>query len=97
MVTRPADTARRPALSPSRRLYLDNAKALLIAAIIVMHAVLGYAGTMDAWSYTAVRETTLNEVVEILLLLVVSPFGFILMPLFFVMAGLLSLYFVRRS
>lgn len=47
MGTRPAEVAHSSAGAHARRLYLDNVKALLIAAIIVMHAVLGYAGMMD--------------------------------------------------
>lgn len=56
-----------------------------------------HAGTMDVWSYTAVRETTLNEVGEAVLLLLVAPFGFVLMPLFFLMAGLLTTPSVDRK
>jgi hypothetical protein len=80
-----------------RRPYLDNLKALLIAAIIVMHAVLGYAGSMDAWSYTEVRETTLEPLGEALLFVVIAPLGFVLMPLFFLMAGLLSTPSLERK
>jgi hypothetical protein len=89
--------SRVPARPAGRRPSLDNLKALLIAAIIVMHAVLGYAGSMDAWSYTGVRETTLNPVVEGLLVVVVGPFGFMLMPLFFLMAGLLTTPSLERK
>ena len=34
-------------VGPPRHLYLDNLKVLLIAAIIVTHAVLGYASIVD--------------------------------------------------
>jgi hypothetical protein len=47
---------------------LHNLKVVLIAAIIALHAVLGYAGTVEAWTYTAVREVTLTPAVEITLI-----------------------------
>ncbi|GID29764.1 acyltransferase family protein [Paractinoplanes brasiliensis] len=69
---------------------LDNLKVALIAAIIAMHAVLGYAGSMTAWSYTEVREVTLNPVAEAVLLVLVTPFGLFIMTLLFLVAGLLT-------
>lgn len=74
----------------SRRVYLDNLKVVLITAIIALHAVLGYAGTLEVWTYTELREVTLNLAVEVPLLVLVSPFGFFLMPLLFLVAGLLT-------
>jgi hypothetical protein len=73
-----------------RRAYLDNLKVLLIAAIIAVHAVLSYAGTLDVWPYTEVREVTLSPVVETALFVVVGPIGFFLIPLLFLVAGLLT-------
>jgi hypothetical protein len=70
--------------------YLDNLKVVLIAAIIAIHAVLGYIGSMEAWSYTEVREVTLNPVVEAALLVLISPFGLFMMTLLFLVAGLLT-------
>lgn len=70
--------------------YLDNLKVALIAAIIVLHAVLGYVGSLQAWSYTEVREVTLDPVVEAVLLVLVTPFGLVLMTLLFLVAGLLT-------
>jgi len=73
-----------------RQLYLDNLKVILIAGIIGVHAVMGYAGFMDLWTYTEVREVTLNPVVESLLAVLVSPLGFLMIPLLFLVAGLLT-------
>jgi len=80
-----------------RRTYLDNLKVLLIAMIIAIHAVLSYAGTLDVWPYTEVREVTLSPVVETVLFVVVGPFGFFLIPLLFLVAGLLTPASVRRK
>ncbi|KUL25608.1 acyltransferase family protein [Actinoplanes awajinensis] len=80
-----------PARWAARRVrYLDNLKVVLIAVIIALHAVLGYVGSMEVWSYTEVREVTLNPVVEAVLLVVITPFGLILMTLLFLVAGLLT-------
>jgi hypothetical protein len=62
-------------LTMPRLSYLDNLKVVLIAAIIAIHAVLGYAAFMDLWSYTSLREVTLSPVVETVLTAAVSPLG----------------------
>jgi Acyltransferase family len=80
-----------------REPYLDNLKVLLIVAIIAIHAVLSYTGTIEAWSYTAVREVTLDPIVEIALLVTVSPFGYFIITLLFLMAGLLTGPSVQRK
>jgi glucan biosynthesis protein C len=77
-------------MESERLLYLDNLKAVLIALIIAMHAALGYVGILDAWTYSGLRETTLHPVVEMLLLVALSPFGFFLIALLFLVAGLLT-------
>lgn len=74
----------------SRRTYLDNLKVVLIVAIIAMHGILGYAGFVEAWTYSGLREVTLTPAVEIVLLVLVSPFGLFLMALLFLVAGLLT-------
>ena len=70
--------------------YLDNLKVVLIALIIVLHAVLGYVGLFEAWTWSEMRETTLHPVVEMVLLVLLSPFGFFLIALLFLVAGLLT-------
>jgi glucan biosynthesis protein C len=74
----------------ARLLYLDNLKVVLIALIIVLHAFLGYVGIVEAWTYSGLREVTLHPVVEMVLLVVLSPFGFFLIALLFLVAGLLT-------
>lgn len=83
--------------SAGRDRYLDNLKVVLIAAIIAMHGILGYAGTSDAWTYTWLREVTLSPVVEAVLLVLAMPFGLILMALLFLVAGLLSVPSMQRK
>jgi glucan biosynthesis protein C len=70
--------------------YVDNLKVLLIAAIIGVHGVLGYAGLVEVWTYSEVREVTLHPAVEITLFVLVSPFGFFVIALLFLVAGLLT-------
>jgi len=70
--------------------YLDNLKVVLIAAIIVVHAVLGYASTVEVWTYTEFREVTLAPATEVVLFVLVSPFAFFLIALLFLVAGLLT-------
>lgn len=76
--------------SSTRSAYLDNLKVLLIAGIIVIHAVLGYAETVEVWTYTELREVTLSPVTETVLFVLVSPFGLFLIALLFLVAGLLT-------
>jgi hypothetical protein len=73
-----------------RLLYPDNLKVVLIAAIIVIHAVLSYSGNLDVWPYTEVREVTLSPVGEAVVFTVVGPFAFFLIALLFLVAGLLA-------
>ena len=72
-----------------RQLYLDNLKVILIAAVIAGHAVLGYS-QLDAWSYADVREVTLRPAVAYVLLAVSAPFALLVIPLLFLIAGLLT-------
>lgn len=72
-----------------RLVYVDNLKVLLIAAIIAAHAVLGYAATTDAWSWSDVREVTLSAAVESVLLLTFVLTA-VVVPLLFLVAGLLT-------
>ena len=77
--------------SPVGRLvYLDNLKVVLIAAIIALHGVASYAGTLEVWTYTEMREVTLTPAAEITLVLLALPIGLILIALLFLVAGLLT-------
>jgi hypothetical protein len=73
-----------------RRPYLDNLKVVLITAIIAIHGVLGYASSIEVWTYTELREVSLHPVTEIVLFVLVSPLGLFLIPLLFLVAGLLT-------
>lgn len=73
-----------------RVLWLDNLKVGLIALIIAIHAVLGYVGSDQWWTYADVQETTLAPVTEIVVAVVVGPFGLFLIALLFLVAGLMS-------
>jgi acyltransferase-like protein len=72
-----------------RRYYLDNLKVVAIAAIIALHAVVGYSQA-GWWSYADVREVTISPVTEIAMFFVIGPFGLFLIPLLFTVAGLLT-------
>lgn len=79
-----------------RLVSLDNLKVVLTAAIIAMHAVLGYS-TLEVWTYSWLLEVTLHPGMEAGLILVVLPFGLVLMALFFLVAGLLSVPSMQRK
>lgn len=79
-----------------RQLYVDNLKVILIAAVIVGHAILGYTES-DSWSYADVREVTLSSVTAIVLFAVAAPFGLLIIPLLFLVAGLLTPPSVERK
>jgi hypothetical protein len=74
---------------PRRVVYLDNLKIALIAAIIAIHGVLGYTDT-GWWSYGDAREGTLSDVSTVAFMIVVGPFGLFVIPLLFLVAGLLT-------
>jgi hypothetical protein len=80
-----------PSTAPARSRALDNLKVLLIAGIIVVHAVAGYSDLGgDVWAYSEVRETTLADVTFVLIVATVFPFGMFLIALLFLVAGLLT-------
>lgn len=82
----------------NRRPYIDNLKITLIAAIIAIHGVLGYAHLIGAlWPYANVQETRLTEPTETILLVVVAPFAVFMIALLFLTAGLLTPASVERK
>lgn len=81
----------------ARRPYLDNLKVLLIAAIIALHAVLGYASIAEVWTYAEYREATLAMATQVLLFVLVGPFAFFLIALLFLVAGLLTPASLQRK
>lgn len=80
---------------PSRLVYLDNLKVLVVALVIVWHGTASYAA-QDWWSYAAVREVELSDVGLAVVLAVMGPFELVLMPLLFLTAGLVSVGSVAR-
>jgi hypothetical protein len=67
------------AWSERRRLYLDNLKVLLVAAIIAGHGVAGYAD-VEFWPYAEMREITLTDATTIGLLALIGPFALVMIP-----------------
>ncbi len=80
-----------------RFIYLDDLKVILIAAIIAIHGVLGYAGFDQYWSYADVQETVLEPVTEFVLLAFIGPFALFMIALLFLVAGLLAAPSVQRK
>ena len=78
------------AWAEGRRLYLDNLKVVLIAAIIAIHGVLSYVGSDQLWSYADVQEVTLSPAIEAAVFVVGGPFALFMIPLLFLVAGLLT-------
>jgi fucose 4-O-acetylase-like acetyltransferase len=72
-----------------RSRYVDNVKVLLVAAIIVGHAFGSYTST-EMFAYADVRETTLAPASEAALIAVIAPVGLFMIPLLFLLAGLLT-------
>jgi len=79
----------------SRHIYVDNLKVFLIAAIIAGHGLAGYSA-LELWSYADVREVTLSPVTEGLLFSLLAPFGLFMIPVLFLVAGLLTRGSVER-
>jgi hypothetical protein len=72
-----------------REAYLDHLKVMLIALIIAGHGVAGYA-RLGFWPYAEMREVTLSRWTETVMLAVAIPFGLFIIPLLFLVAGLLT-------
>jgi hypothetical protein len=69
---------------------VDNLKVLLITAVIVIHAVMGYAAFFDGWPYAEVQEVHLPDAVVIAVFALFAPIGLCMMALLFLIAGLLT-------
>ena len=80
-----------------RQSYLDSLKVVLIAAIIALHGIAGYAGTLEVWTYTEMREVTLPPAAEISVVLLALPIGLFLIALLFLVAGLLTVPSIERK
>jgi glucans biosynthesis protein C len=80
----------------ARSVDLDNLKVVLIALIIVIHAILGYS-TVEAWTYTEFREVTLTPGIEVALFVIAAPFALFMIGLLFLVAGLLTTPSIERK
>jgi hypothetical protein len=76
---------------------IDNLKLLLIATVIVIHAVMGYAAFFDGWPYAEVQEVHLPDAVVIAVFALFAPIGLCMMALLFLIAGLLTPLSVQRK
>ena len=85
------------AAAPARRLYLDNLRVVLVAAIIAAHGVVGYVGLEEVWAYNGVQEVTLSAATTVLIFAFAVPFAFFLIALLFLVAGLLTPESVARK
>lgn len=72
-----------------RSRYLDNLKVVLVAAIIAGHGIAGYADG-ELWPYSEIRETTLADATTVGLLALVGPLALFMIPLLFLVSGLLT-------
>jgi hypothetical protein len=72
-----------------RQLYLDNLKVILVAAIIAGHGIAGYS-ELDFWPYSEMKEVELSSVTQTILYMVAGPFSLVLIPMLFLVAGLLT-------
>jgi hypothetical protein len=72
-----------------RLVHLDNLKVLLVAGIIAGHAVAGYSD-QDFWPYAEMNEVTLSSTTQLVLYAVVAPATLLMIPLLFLVAGLLT-------
>ena len=88
----PAPTAGR-----GRRPALDNLRVALIAAVIVIHGVMGYAAFIDGWPYADVQEVHLPDAAVIVVFALFAPSGLFMMALLFLVAGLLTAPSVDRK
>jgi hypothetical protein len=87
----PGGWASPPGGPPGRRAYLDRLRASLVAVIIAVHGMLGYAGVAEgAWPYQSVQEISLGPVPVGVLGLVAFTGTLFVMGLFFLVAGLLT-------
>ncbi len=79
-----------------RSRWVDNVKVVLVAAIIVGHAFGSYTST-EMFAYADVRETTLAPASEAALIAVIAPVGLFMIPLLFLIAGLLTPQSLERK
>jgi hypothetical protein len=72
----------------ARLAYLDNLRVVMVAGVIAVHAIAGYAGMN--WTYADVAEGEMGIVSKSVFGLLILPFAVFVMALFFLVAGLLT-------
>jgi len=82
----PAATPLRPPVP--RRASIDNLKVVMVAGVIAVHAIAGYAGMN--WTYADVAEGEMGLVSRSVFGLLILPFAMFVMALFFLVSGLLT-------
>jgi Acyltransferase family len=99
----PVVARRRPTSAPSpparreRVPYLDNLKALLVAAIIVAHSLVAYSDYSGAWPYQTVQEVRLSGVTNAVLRVPMVAGVLFAMGLFFLISGLVTPGSIERK
>jgi hypothetical protein len=90
-----ADAA--PELAGTRTIAVDNLKVALIAVVIAVHGVMGYAAFFDGWPYAEVQEVHLPDAAVIVVFALFAPVGLCMMALLFLVAGFLTAPSVARK
>lgn len=83
--------------SRARSVAVDNLKVVLIATVIAIHGVMGYAAFFDGWPYADVQEVHLPDAAVIVVFALFAPIGLCMMALLFLVAGLLTVPSVERK
>jgi len=93
----PTGPSRADGRTAARLSALDNLRVALIAAVIVIHGVMGYAAFIDGWPYADVQEVHLPDAAVIVVFALFAPVGLFMMALLFLVAGLLTAPSVDRK
>lgn len=87
--TRMVSTSTTPAPDRTRLVHVDNLKTVLVAWIILGHALLGYSA-VGGWPYAEVHEVVFDRRVDAVLTALLGPSGLFVIGAFFFIAGLLA-------
>lgn len=67
---------------------LDNLRVVMVAGVVAVHAIAGYAGMN--WTYADVAEGEMGDVATAVMAVLILPFAMYVMALFFLVAGMLT-------
>lgn len=79
----------------TRHVHLDALRTALVAWVIALHALLGYAA-VGGWPYDEVNEVDFVGAVEVGLMVVLGPSGLVIIGLLFFISGLLTEQSLQR-